>query len=259
MVTGLLVLVVGGDKRLGLGGGVVVAWLNVPVRREAIVFDFDGLLMDTETVLVDCWRYEWRQHGLELDLGTFFVDHGGDVTDERYRQLAAAVGPGYDYEASHARRTAYRDELLGRLPFRDGIDAWLTEARSAGLRCAVASSSPERWVTRWLRRAGRLEAFGVLAFGDEVSSPKPAPDVYLLALERLGLGPGQAVAIEDTPHGVAAAKAAGLACIAIPNPFVEAARLAAADLVLSSAADLTLAAALEMLHGGSREPSPGRR
>lgn len=84
-------------------------------------------------------------------------------------------------------------------------------------------------------------------------------DVYLLALERLGLGPGQAVAIEDTPHGVAAAKAAGLACIAIPNPFVEAARLAAADLVLSSAADLTLAAALEMLHGGSREPSPGRR
>lgn len=196
------------------------------MRIEAILFDFDGLLMDTETTLLECWKYEWRQHGLELELdpATFFADHGGDVTAERYRQLAAAVGPGFDYETSHARRTAYRNRLHEDLGLRDGIDAWLTQADHADLRCAVASSSPEAWVTGMLRRIGRLDAFSVLAFGNEVPCVKPAPDVYLLALQRLGLEPAHAVAVEDTPHGVAAAKAAGLTCIAIPNPFIDASR-----------------------------------
>jgi putative hydrolase of the HAD superfamily len=214
------------------------------VQTDAIVFDFDGLLMDTETTLLECWRYEWRQHGLELDPATFFADHGGDVTAERYRRLAAAVGPGFDQEASHTRRLAYRETLHAGLGLRDGIDAWLVQAASAGLRCAVASSSAEAWVTGMLARVDRLDAFAVLAFGNEVRSPKPAPDVYRLALERLGLEPARAVAVEDTPHGVAAAQAAGLACIAVPNPFADPARFAAADLVLGSAADLALRDAL---------------
>jgi putative hydrolase of the HAD superfamily len=221
--------------------------LNITVHIEAIVFDFDGLLMDTETTLLDCWQYEWRQHGLELDPASFFADHGGDITAERYRQLAAAVGPGYDYEASHARRTAYRQRLHEHLGLRDGIDAWLKQARAAGIRCAVASSSPEEWVAGHLRRADRLDAFSVLAFGDEVPSVKPAPDVYLLALHRLGLGPAQAIAVEDSPHGAAAAKAADLRCIAIPNPFADAARFTKADLLLPSATALTLQAALGAL------------
>lgn len=213
----------------------------------AIVFDFDGLLMDTETTLLECWQYEWRQHGLELNPTTFFADHGGDITAERYRQLAAAVGPGYDYETSHARRTAYRQRLHEHLGLRDGIGAWLAQAHAAGIRCAIASGSHEEHVTGMLRRADRLDAFSVLAFGNEVPSAKPAPDVYLLALNRLGLDPAHAVAVEDTPHGVAAAKAAGLRCIAIPNPFVDAARFTEADLLLPSAAALTLQAALDAL------------
>lgn len=221
--------------------------MNEIVRKEAIVFDFDGLLMDTETTLLACWQYEWRQHGLELDQTSFFADHGGDITEERYRQLAAAVGPGYDYEASHARRTTYRQQLHDRLGLCDGIEAWLAQAHEAGLRCAIASSSPEHWVTGMLRRINRIDDFATLATGDEVSAVKPAPDVYLLAIERLGLKPGQAVAVEDTPHGVAAAKAAGLACIAIPNPFVSPARFAEADLVLPSAAALTLSEAIDAL------------
>lgn len=214
---------------------------------EAIVFDFDGLLMDTETTLLECWQYEWRQHGLELDQTTFFADHGGDITAERYRQLAAAVGPGYDYESSHARRTAYRQQLHDELGLCDGIEAWLTQAHEADLRCAIASSSPEHWVTGMLRRINRIGAFTTLATGDEVPAVKPAPDVYLLALERLGLDPAEAIAVEDTPHGVAAAKAAGLACIAIPNPFASPTRFAQADLVLPSAAALPLLDAVEAL------------
>ncbi|MFF3214409.1 HAD family hydrolase [Streptomyces sp. NPDC002886] len=221
------------------------------MQIEAIVFDFDGLLMDTETTLLECWQYEWRQHGLELDPANFFADHGGDVTAERYRRLAAAVGPGFDYETSHARRLSYRDELHSGLGLRDGIDAWLTQARDAGLRCAVASSSHEEWVTSMLARVDRLDAFDVLAFGNEVPSPKPAPDVYLLALDRLGLDPGQTIAVEDTPHGAAAAQAAGLSCIAIPNPFADPARFTAANLVLATAAELPLQDAIALI---STEP-----
>jgi putative hydrolase of the HAD superfamily len=233
--------------------------LNETVRIDAIVFDFDGLLMDTETTLLECWQYEWRQHGLQLDPTTFFADHGGDITTERYRQLAAAVGPGYDHEASHARRTAYRQQLHEHLGLCDGIEAWLTQAHDAGIRCAIASSSPEQWVTGMLRRIDRLGAFSILAFGNEVPAVKPAPDVYLLALERLGLDPARAIAIEDTPHGVTAAKAAGLACIAIPNPFAGAARFTEADLLLPSAAALTLDAALDNLAAARREQESAKR
>jgi HAD superfamily hydrolase (TIGR01509 family) len=217
------------------------------VRFAAVVFDFDGLLMDTESVMLASWRREWREHGLELDLGTFWVNHGGDVTEDRYLRLAAAVGPSYDRDASHARRIAHRDELIGRLGLRPGIDAWLRDAHAAGLRLAVASSSPRRWVRTLLAGIGRESDFGTYACGDEVAEPKPSPEVYLLALDRLGVPAGQAVAVEDSPHGAAAARAAGLRCIAIPNPHAVPESFTAADLVLPSAAGLSLAQALAKL------------
>lgn len=186
----------------------------------ALVFDFDGLLMDTESAMLASWQYEWCQQGLELDLATFWVGHGGDVTEDRYLRLAAAVGPSYDRHVSHARRIAFRDGLLSKLGLRPGIDAWLRDARAAGLRLAVTSSSPRSWVRGLLAGVDRADCFAVYACGEEVALPKPSPDVYLLALDRLRLARRRAVAVEDSPHGVAAARAAGLRCIAIPNPHV---------------------------------------
>lgn len=220
---------------------------NEQVRVAAVVFDFDGLLMDTESVMLASWQQEWRQHGLELDVSTFWVNHGGDVTEDRYLRLAAAVGPSYDRDVSHTRRLAHRDALISRLGLRPGIDAWLRDARAAGLRLAVASSSPGRWVRALLAGIGREGDFSTFACGDEVAEPKPSPEVYLLALDRLGVPASQAVAVEDSPHGAAAAKAAGLCCIAIPNPHVAPESFIAADLVLASAAELTLAQALAKL------------
>ena len=213
----------------------------------AVVFDFDGLLMDTESTSLASWRYEWSQWGLTLDEGTFFVDHGGDVTEERYAKLAAVAGPSYDRQLSHARRTAYRDRLHQGLGLAAGIPGWISDAASLGLRLAVASSSPRSWVAGHLERAGIAEIFEVLACGDEVAGHKPAPDVYVLALHRLGVGSGCAVAVEDTAHGVAAARAAGLRCIAIPNPFADRSRFGEANLVLASAAEMSLSQALVSL------------
>ena len=76
---------------------------------QALIFDFDGLLMDTEATLLDSWRAEWRRHGLQLDEAAFFADHGGDLSEQRYAELARAAGPGFDREASHARRVAWRE------------------------------------------------------------------------------------------------------------------------------------------------------
>ncbi len=213
----------------------------------AVVFDFDGLLMDTESTSFLSWQYEWSQWGLTLQAADFFVNHGGDVTEDRYALLAEAVGPGFDRAVSQQRRVAYREKLNEELDLADGLREWLEEAASLGLRLAVASSSPLDWLATHLERAGVLDAFEVLAGGDEVGQHKPAPDVYELALGRLTLSCAAAVAVEDTAHGVAAAHAAGMRCIAIPNPFVALECVRHADLVLSSASQLGLADALSQL------------
>jgi HAD superfamily hydrolase (TIGR01509 family) len=217
------------------------------VDIQAVVFDFDGLLMDTESSSLASWQHEWREHGLKLDVEAFWVDHGGDVTQERYERLARAVGPSFDQRASHARRVAYRDRLLAGLGLRPGIEPWLEQAQAAGVRLAVASSSPRAWVHRHLSGVDRIESFELLACGDEVTSPKPAPDVYLLALHRLGVSAERAVAVEDSPHGVAAAKAAGMRCVAIPNPHADPSRFAAADLILTTAAQMALVDVLDAI------------
>ncbi|GAA1634099.1 HAD family hydrolase [Actinoplanes couchii] len=202
---------------------------------KALIFDFDGLLMDTETTLLDSWRQLWRWHGLTLDETRFFADHGGNISEARYAELAAAVGPAFDRTAGDTRRTAYRDELHRTLGLAPGIATWLAEAEDAGLRLAVASSSARIWLTTNLERTGDLPRFEVLAGGDEVAAPKPDPAVYLLALQRLGLQPSEALAFEDTPHGVTAATRAGLRCVAIPNAHTDPSRFPHATLLLPTA------------------------
>jgi HAD superfamily hydrolase (TIGR01509 family) len=219
----------------------------VTVTTRALIFDFDGLLMDTETTLLESWRWEWRRHGLLLDPTGFFADHGGDASESRYAALAAAVGSAYNRESSHALRSAYRAELNAALEPAPGIGGWLERATELGLRLAVASSSPVSHVGAMLDQAGLRTRFEVLATGDEVVAHKPDPAVYLLALDRLGVAAREAVAFEDTAHGVAAARAAGLRCVAVPNLHADHAYFTAADLLLSSATDLSLDAVLAEL------------
>jgi len=212
------------------------------------VFDFDGLLMDTEGTMLASWQHEWQQHGLSLDLRTLLPEHGGDQTQERYAALAEAVGPGYDRRVSHARRVAFRNDLNAKLGLLPGIARWLDEAAAMRLRLAVASSSPRAWVSGLLTQAGYLDRFEALACGDDVTTgPKPDPAVYLLALRLLGLPAGAVLAVEDAPHGVVAAHAAGLRCVAIPGPLRDRASFAEADLVLGSAADARLSDVLGSL------------
>ncbi|WIM92701.1 HAD-IA family hydrolase [Actinoplanes oblitus] len=214
---------------------------------KALIFDFDGLLMDTESTLLESWRWEWQRHGLALDPAGFFADHGGDANEPRYAALAAAVGPAYDRASSHALRMAYRAGLNAALTPAPGVTEWLDRAAELGLRLAVASSSPLTHVGALLDQAGLRARFEVLATGEEVTAHKPDPAVYALALDRLGLPAQEAVAFEDTAHGVIAARAAGLRCVAVPNPHADRSRFGMADLLLPSAAELSLDGVLATL------------
>src|SRR5439155_20350400 len=160
----------------------------------------------------------------------------------------AAVGAGFDRTESHARRVAHRERLHAELDFRPGIRDWVTTARELGLPVGIASSSPRQWVVGHLERVGAVDLFDEIVTGDEVPTHKPDPAIYHLALQRLDVP--FAIAVEDTPHGVAAAQAAGMYAVAVPNPFVPAAAVASADLVLSSADDLLLTELL--LSAGSK-------
>jgi beta-phosphoglucomutase-like phosphatase (HAD superfamily) len=130
----------------------------------------------------------------------------------------------------------------------------LREARAAGLGTAVASSSLSAWVEGWLARHGIRDLFDVVCTRDQVRHAKPAPDLFLLAATRLDVPPDLCLVFEDSPNGIRAAHAAGMRCVAIPNPLTRFLPLGEADLVVDSLADHSLAEILERLRTYHHRP-----
>ena len=212
----------------------------------ALIFDFDGTILDTETPEFESWCAEFTAHGTTLTLDWWSACIGTAGADP-YDHLEASIGRSVDRAAIRARRRALHQALIEHQQPRLGVVHWITTARETGLSLAVASTSHRTWVHGHLDRIDLLASFDHLACGDEVERVKPAPDLYQLALRRLGVTSGQAIAIEDSPTGVAAAKAAGLFCIAVPNPLTAPLDLSAADMRLASLAELPLAEALRAM------------
>jgi HAD superfamily hydrolase (TIGR01509 family) len=132
-------------------------------------------------------------------------------------------------------------ELVAAERMRPGLDAYLERARALDLTLAIVSSSSAGWITSNLTRLGRAEGWaGIHCANGDTSRAKPLPCLYEEALEALGVDAGAAVAFEDSPHGVHAAKAAGLFCVAVPNPVTRELDLGRADLVLGSFEDASL-------------------
>jgi HAD superfamily hydrolase (TIGR01509 family) len=213
--------------------------MNEPLR--AVVFDFDGLILDTEVPDLRSWQETFTAHGAELDTGVWNALVGTAAGSwDPYRALAEATGRPVDRPAVRAARRACYAELVARETVRPGVAACLREARRRSLRIGLASSSDRPWVRGHLERLGLLADFDALATGDEVTRAKPDPELYTLALRRLGIPPGAALALEDSPNGAAAARAAGLRCVIVPNDVTRHLPLDAADLVLDSLEQLDL-------------------
>lgn len=206
----------------------------------ALVFDFDGLILETEAPSLESWREIYREYGHDVPMERWHSYLGSDRGFEPVDHLAALVGEGLDREATQARRDARKTELIEALEVMDGVRDHIADARRLGLRLAVASSSSRRWVLGHLERLGIDTHWDAVRCRDDVARTKPAPDLYLAAVEALGVAPHEAVALEDSPNGIHAAKAAGLYCVAVPNALTRDLDLGQADLRLGSLAEMPL-------------------
>jgi HAD superfamily hydrolase (TIGR01509 family) len=205
------------------------------VGLRALIFDFDGLLVDTEMSALRAWQEVLLDYGVTLPLDVWHAAVGGQSSvTTALTYLESRIGP-YDREPVVTRWRAVNLALATQQPLREGVAGLLAEAAAQGLRLAVASGATGDWVAMQLRRVGVHRLFDVVSTVDG-KRPKPAPDVYLAALDSLGLAPDEAIAFEDSPTGVAAAKAAGLRCVAVPNEVTAALTFADADLVVPSLA-----------------------
>lgn len=207
-----------------------------------VIFDFDGLVLDTEYVEYVSIDSIFRAHGttLSLDLWKTFI---GSTDHEHWSDiLARQIGRSVDRETLAAQRVIDNRPALDALEVNKGVVELLDELRDAGVPLAVASSSPREWVEGHLGRVGLLDRFVAVRTGDEVAVTKPSPDVYLLATGSLGVDPARTVAIEDSHNGCVAAKAAGLVVVGVPNHMTDTMDFSTADLVVGSVADLDVAA-----------------
>jgi HAD superfamily hydrolase (TIGR01509 family) len=217
------------------------------VTTRGLLFDFDGLLVDTETPARLVWEELYREHGHELPQEKWATLVGTiGARFDPLGHLQELVGEQLDEEAFDTRRREREYALTDREELRPGVEEYFAEAERLGLRTAVVSSSDTNWIERHLGRLGHLEGLdAIVAANGDAGRAKPRPDLYLEALDQLGLRPSEAIAFEDSPNGVSAAKAAGLVCVAVPNPITATLALDDADLVLESLADVPLAELLE--------------
>ena len=207
-----------------------------------MIFDFDGLILDTETPEFVAWQEVYSALGATLDRLTWSQIIGTQESGwNLWTHLEEQLGHPVDRAPLRASGEARHRALIDAESARPGVEAWLDQARDLGLRVGLASSSSGTWVTTYLKRLGFLDRFAAIATGDRVQRTKPDPAVYHLALTELGVAAADAIAIEDSPNGIAAAKAAGVFVVAVPNPMTADLDLSRADLVLKSLMDMSIA------------------
>ena len=218
--------------------------LRLVMKIKALLFDFDGLILDTETTEFLTWQAIYREYGQEMLAETWgqVVGGYGISTFDGAVHLAELVGDGTNVPELRARFRSESDALIASQPVLPGVLDYLDEAQHLGLGLAVASSSPHGWVDSHLSRLGLFDRFQHIICAEDVppGRTKPHPDLFLKALDNLGVLPDEAIVLEDSPNGVLAAKRAGIFVVSIPNPITALLEPKGADLNLSSLANLPL-------------------
>jgi HAD superfamily hydrolase (TIGR01509 family) len=216
---------------------------------EAIVFDFDGLIFDTEIPIFQSWQEVYQSFGLELTLDDW--QHFIGTSDGSFQPktaLESRLGHRINWNILEHQREQRELELIDQREIRPGVMDYLHDAQNKGLKLGLASSSPHSWVDFHLQRLNLYNYFQSIQCADDVVLTKPDPALYLQAVQGIGVAPDTAIALEDSPAGALAAQRAGLFCVVVPNDITRNLTFSAGDLVLNSLADLKLADLLDLVN-----------
>ena len=218
----------------------------------AVIFDFDGLVLETEEPIYLAHAEVYREHGQELSLDFWKTTVGTDTFDPD-ADLERRLGRTLDRDAIELLRTRRTAELLAGREVLPGFATLCERARQAGLKLGIASSSSRRWVLGHLRRLGIAGGWDCVVCREDAALAKPDPGLYLAAIECLGVHAREVIAIEDSGHGLTAAAAAGIRCVVIPSVMTRGADFSAADLVADSLAEVELEDLARLVEGVPRE------
>lgn len=188
-----------------------------------MVFDFDGLIMDTETATYEAWREIYAGHGHPLALETWAQCIGSDFSTayDPMVELERLLGRTLDWAPIHQMRRERVMKILTKNDALPGVRNRLDEARTLGLSCAVASSSPRWWVEHWLGHLDLLGAFQNITCLEDTGKVKPHPSLFQHAASKVGAAPDRVVVLEDSLNGLRAAKTAEMRCIIVPCSVTE--------------------------------------
>jgi HAD superfamily hydrolase (TIGR01509 family) len=214
------------------------------MKIKALIFDFDGLILDTETPDVHAWQNIYTEYGVTFPIESWGQVIGGTGASnfDAAVHLQGLLGRPLDLDALQTRQNHISHSLVDQQSILPGVLDYLQAARRSHLQVAIASSSPHAWVDTHAKRLGILDYFDQVICADDVGigRTKPHPDLFLLALRRLQLQKNEVIVFEDSPNGVRAATSAGLFVVAVPNPVTSLLSIDGADLILTSLSDLPL-------------------
>lgn len=223
---------------------------------KALIFDFDGLILDTETPLLQSWREVFDRHQFPIDAGALArIIEVSREPPEAYILLEAMPGTPIDRESLRAARLAREAQLISEQRPLPGVESILAKARAVGLKTAIASNSPLSWIDPHLVRLNLASSFQCIRSKDDVRRVKPDPELYLTVLADLSIGASEAVAFEDSPIGAEAARRAGVVCVAVPNSATAGLTWGHVDLMVPSLDSVTLD---QLAALGSRHRDGGR-
>jgi HAD superfamily hydrolase (TIGR01509 family) len=214
----------------------------------ALIFDFDGLLVDTESTALRAWQEQFAVRGVDFPLELWHSYIGSQGSQQAMLDAVRAGGVDFDDVELLAQWRERHNGIANAESLRPGVSAFLSAAIAAGSHLAIASSATRNWLDEHLDRLGVRSLFDVVAARDN-GRVKPSPDIYLAALAGLRASADNAIAFEDSPNGIAAAKAAGLMCVAVPNPVTAQLPLGAADLRVESFTEISFSGLVQVLRG----------
>jgi putative hydrolase of the HAD superfamily len=209
---------------------------------KGIVFDFDGLIIDTETPEVRVWQELFERYQVEFPFEKYAREIGNTYdSDFCVHILEELVGHELDKELIYQEFKKRKITLIDQEPLCPGVLDYLQSARAMKLKIGLASSAKLEWIDYHINRQGIKEYFDGIFTREDVHAPKPDPALFSLTVETFGIAPQETIAFEDSYNGVRAAKDAGLITVAVPNPITKFFDLSRADLIMDSLADLPLA------------------